>query len=221
MNRVGATPQTNQEDCLSLLAAGKPVRITKALKCGAAWGFAVSAITVVGMEAAKEASLGMATTLSYCGLGTLTGIVCCTTSAVVYNKFCLTPQSTDNHIPRRNVSITTESFNLPSTQVIVQQPGGLPPLTIEGNDNDVQPAGTEFAPPPSYSAVVQMRDVHQPPPSYSAVVQMRDVHQPPPSYFEAEQMGDVHQPPSYFEAEQMGDVHQPPPSYSSVVGQTV
>ena len=205
MNRVGATPQTNQEDCLSLLAAGKPVRITKALKCGAAWGFAVSAVTVAGIEAAKEASLGTAT-LIYCGLGTLTGIICCTTSTVVYNKFCLTPQSTDNHIPRRNVSITTESSNLPSTQVIVQQPGGLPPLTIEGNDNDVQPAGTEFAPPPSYSAVVQMRDVHQPPPSYFEAEQMRDVHQPPPSY---------------FEAEQMRDVHQPPPSYSSVVGQTV
>lgn len=152
-----ATPETNQHGCLSLSRECKLERKMRAAACGAFVGYCVSFVTICSAGLAKKLLLGVS--CCYCGLGAAAGAaVFCTGSSFVCHK--CTPQSTDNHIPRRNVPITTESSCLPSTPAIVQQPEGRAPQTI---GDGCEP--TAFDPPP-YSTVVQMG---YPPPSYQEV----------------------------------------------------
>ena len=151
MNQVGATSQTNQKDCLSMFAEGKPVQPAIAFSCGAAFGCIVSSVTLGAVAAGKKVGLTTAAVITNSIPGLFAMALCGTSYALLYNKYCITPQSADNHIPRGNVPITTESLHLSSTQAIVRQPEGVvPPLTVD--DNDVHLSGTEFDPPP-YSEV--------------------------------------------------------------------
>lgn len=161
MIHIGATPETNQHGCLSLSQECELNRKVRGGVCGSVGGYCVSVITIYASGLIPR--LGLSTACGYCGLGALAGVVVgCAASSVICHK--CTPQSTDNHIPRRNVPITTESLCLPSTQAIVQQPEELAHQTIERNDIEL----TTFKPdpPPSYSTVMQMG---YPPPEYSKV----------------------------------------------------
>lgn len=151
-----ATPETNQHGCLSLSRECKFERKVRAAACGAFTGYCVSCVTICAAGLAKKLLLGVS--CSYCGLGAAAGAaVFCTGSSFVCHK--CTPQSTDNHIPRRNVPITTESSCLPSTQAIDQQPKGRAPIVGDGYE-------PTFDSPPPYSTAVQMG---YPPPSYQEV----------------------------------------------------
>lgn len=177
MIHIGATPGTNQNGCLSLSRECSLARKMQTGLRGAIAGYCVSVLSTGVAGVIKK--LGLGTACGYCTLGALAGaVICCTASSIVCHKCCITPQSTDNYIPRRNVPITTESLYLPSTQVIVQQSEERASQTVPGNSNELP--GTQFDLPPLPPYSEQTGNFNQPPPPYSE--QVENFNRPPPPY---------------------------------------
>ena len=173
MNNLVVTTQPNRQGPLQLTIEEELVPYRSSFFCGGLVGAGVSIIAVGGV--AKTLGLSPGASYGFVCLGGLAGAICFTCLAAIYNKSYINrqrPESTDIQAPWGDIPITADNLHLPSTQVITQQPGELPPLpTPPAQRNTVHLPGTEFDPPPSYSEVVQMGDIYPPPPPYSEVIE--------------------------------------------------